>query len=394
MKINFYLRPSKTDLKPIKMFIHLNGKREYIHTGHHCREKDWDEKKQRVKGSAKNSVPINKKLGEMEALAFDALSGVNERLVDINFIKNKFVELYAINTRKAIVVQNQFLDLFDEFVKDSATRHNSRGKVLSDHTMAQYQFCRTLLSNFQKEKGYILTFENINADFYSKFRSYLQGKDYSTNSFSHFIKKIKTFLFWCEEREIRVNPKFKSFAAPQHYDDAKPLMGSEVIDLWKKENPHKNLDVFLALVSTGMRLGDYNRVMTDMDKYLHDTPEGKALIFNANKTGKKCVIPFFDDLYFRPVYLYNKYNGKMPKVVRNPFNRWLDFNLKYSVKITSKTGRKTFCSIQYFEQGKEAQYIMASTGHATETEFKKYIGAKADTIIKAHKEKATHLKAL
>jgi hypothetical protein len=130
-----------------------------------------------------------------------------------------------------------------------------------------------------------------------------------------------------------------------------------------------------------------------MDKFIKDTPEGKAIVFNAGKTGKRCVIPFFDDLYFRPVFLYKKYKGKMPSITGQKLNFWLKDQGIASFEVTSKTGRKTFCSIQYFEQGKEAQYVMASTGHSTEQEFKKYIGVNPDTIIKAHKEKATHLKA-
>jgi len=390
MKVNFYLRPSRTELKPIKMFIHLNGKRDYVHSGLSCREKDWDAKKQRVKANSKNSVPINKKLGEMEAMVFDALSGVNEKLIDISFLKSKLNELSGIQLRKVLSVQQEFVKLFEEFIKESESRISSQGRVLSKGMVNHYQSCLNLLIEFQKDEKYLLKFDNINAEFYSKFRSYCIGKGLNPNTFGGKIKKLKTFLYWCEEREIPVSPKFKNFSIPQKYSDAEPLPGAEVVELWKKD--HKNMDIFLALVSTGMRISDYNRVMTNMNKYIKDTPEGKAIIFNASKTGKRCIIPFFDDLYFRPVHLYKKYKGKMPGISGQKLNSWLKDQGISNIEVTSKTGRKTFCSIQYFEQGKEAQYIMASTGHATEQEFKKYIGAKADTIIKAHKEKATHLK--
>jgi hypothetical protein len=392
MKINFYIRPSRSDLKPIKMYIHLNGKRDYIHTGHHCREKDWDLKKQQVKPSAKNSVPINKKLSEMETMAFDALNGVSERLIDIEFVKNKFLDLTAIQTKNVMSTQQDFVKWFEEFIKESASRISTQGRVLSKGMVNHYQSCLNLLVDFQREEKFLLAFDRINADFYSKFRSYCMGKKLNPNTFGGKIKKIKTFLYWCEERDIIVSPKFKSFAIPQKYSDAEPLKGSEVLKLWKIKDPDYKLDIFLAMVSTGMRIGDYNKIMTNIDKYIKESQEGKAIVFNATKTGKKCVIPFFDDLYFRPVYLYKKYKGKMPTISGQKLNVWLKTQGISDIDVTSKTGRKTFCSIQYFEQGKEAQYIMASTGHATEQEFKKYIGVKADTIIKAHKEKATHLK--
>jgi hypothetical protein len=392
MKVNVYLRPSRSELKPIKIYIHLNGKRDYIHTGHHCRKKDWYKKKQQVKPSAKNSVPINKKISDMVSMAFDALNGVNERLIDIDFVKSKFLDLTAIQTRNVMSTQQDFVKWFEEFIKESASRISTQGRVLSKGMVNHYQSCLNLLVDFQREEKFLLAFDRINADFYSKFRAYCMGKKLNPNTFGGKIKKIKTFLYWCEERDIIVSPKFKGFAIPQKYSDAEPLKGKEVLELWKTKDPDYKLDIFLAMVSTGMRIGDYNKIMTNIDKYIKESSEGKAIVFNATKTGKRCVIPFFDDLYFRPVYLYKKYKGKMPTISGQKLNVWLKTQGISDIDVTSKTGRKTFCSIQYFEQGKEAQYIMASTGHATEQEFKKYIGVKADTIIKAHKEKATHLK--
>jgi integrase len=387
MKINFYIRPSRSELKPIYMYVSMFGSRDKIHTNFYCLEKQWDAKKQRIKGQFELSTIVNKELNEMEDKAWKIFEEKMPK--DLNEFKEMFSDLKP--------ETKEFFELWDGFLKESKSRINKKkSEKITEDTIRHYGAAKKTLEDFEKKTKYKISFDKINQDFYSRFRSFcLDDEGLNPNTFGSKIRKLKTFLYWCQERDVQVSNKFWSFEIPNRYGDGEPLTGEELLNLWKLKlgNDQWKLDVFLALCSTGMRISDYLNVMTDMDKHIKDTKEGKAIIFKAQKTGEPCIIPFFDDLYFRPVYLYKKYKGKMPLTSSQKLNDFLkDACLIDRIKVTSKTGRKTLASIKYFELGMEAQFVMRQTGHKSESEFKKYLGVSPDTIIKANKEKAMYLK--
>lgn len=359
------------------------------------KEKDWIESdpkrsiSQRVEPKVRGAKEINFVLDEIESKLNRVIREKQSSLSPV-FLSD-LESCLSIHPDLVLTIENNFHDLFDEFISESKSRINGKkSEILVSGTVRHYQSTQNTIKDFEKKSGYKVSFEKINADFYSKFRSYcLNEKDFSPNTFGSKIKKLKTFLYWCQERDVPLSNKFWKFEVPQSYAEAEPLAGKELLDLWDKKCNWK-MDVFLALCSTAMRISDYNRVMTNMDKYIMETKLGKALVFKAQKTGELCIVPLFDDIYFRPLYLYNKYNGKMPSLSGQKLNDFLnDQEFIKRIRITSKTGRKTHCSIKYYEQGVEAQFIMKTTGHKSESEFKKYIGANVDQVLKAHLEKAT-----
>jgi hypothetical protein len=403
MKINFYIRPSKTDIKPIKLYISMNDVRFYIHTEKHIQETKWDCKKQRVRLKFPvEAQVINPFLSDLEEKVWEMWNA--NPLVTPEAFKKLISDHLKPSKVKQPETARSFFSLYDEFIRDTKNRINlSNAKVLSRGTLGQYESAKETLKKFevfeQKEKpSYVLSFDNINSQFYSAFRAFcIDEEEHSPNTFGNKIKRLKTFLFWCQDRDIPVSNKFKNFEIPQSYKDAEPLRSDELKELWEKDlGPSQwKLDIMLALCSTGMRISDYNEVMTNMNYFIQKTKEGDALVFRSQKTGLRCTVPMFNDDYFRVKYLYEKYSGSMPKLTGQSLNEFLkESGLFKRIDVTSKTGRKTFCSIKYFELGIEAQYIMPITGHKTEAEFKKYLGVSANTIIKANREKSSYTKAL
>jgi hypothetical protein len=389
--IKFYLdrvskfNPKSKEIRSVYFYATWKSKRVRKFTEEKVRECDWVPQIERLNPKLTGAEDVNKRLDKIESKF------------------NQLFESYSYNPEPDDLVSdilqskdNSFFALFEEFLKDSSTRINrQRNSVLSPASIKQYRAAMQFYKNFERDKKTVITFEKINSDFYSKIREYaLNDKKYTVDTFGSRIKKLKTFLFWCQERDIQVSNKFQSFEVPEAYQEVEPISTETLLKLWKQKlNPQdqKYLDIFLALCSSGMRISDYNIVLTNMDKYIVKTRQGKALVFNAKKTGAACVVPMKDDLYFRLETLYKKYSGKMPYMPGQKLNYWL----KESALIEggeSKKGRKTFCSIKYFELGMEAQYVMKMSGHKTESEFKKYVGVKADTILKENNDKSQFLK--
>ena len=388
------------------MYISMYDKRVYIHTERHIEEVKWDCKKQRVKLKfPEDAQVLNPILTGLEDLVWKVYN--SSRVESIEQMKEMLMKEMQkeVKQMKEEQVQEQeqdksFFSYYEDFLKDSKSRINgAKVEKLSLGTLNQYTSAKETLVNFEKhmqkeDEKYVLTFDMINSKFYSDFRYYcLEEVDLSPNTFGGKIKKLKTFLFWCQNRGIQVGNNFVTFEIPQSYKDAQPLTGEELKDLWNKDlgADQWRLDVFLALCSSGMRISDYNEVMTDMNRFLRKSKEGEALVFNAQKTGARCTVPIYNDDCFRLKYLYDKYNGKMPRLSGQNLNEWLkESGLIKRIEVKSKTGRKTLCSVKYFELGMEAQYIMPITGHTTESEFKKYLGVSPNTIIKANKEKSSY----
>ncbi len=386
--ISFYLDrasdPKSKEVKSIFINCTWKSKRLRYFSGIKVKECDWVPSIERLNPKLTGASQINNDLQIIE----DRFKG----LFDNNYYNPLPAQL------KIDLAQKQaagFFDLYDRFLIESASRVNTkRGKIITSDVIRHYEAARDTIKRFDP----LLSFDKINNDFYSRFRAFcLNDEGLSINTFGSKIRKLKTFLYWCQGLDIQISYKFWNFEVPGSYDEeAEPLEAEELLRLWSlelNESDQVKLDCLLALCSTGMRISDYNIVMTNMDKFIKVSQEGSAIIFNAQKTGVRCIVPFHDDIYFRPEYLHKKYSGKMPPLSSQKLNDWLKSSaIVDRIKVTSKTGRKTRLSIAHFVQGLEAQYVMKISGHLTETEFRKYLGVNPNSVIKASREKGTYLK--
>lgn len=396
--ISFYLdrvsqhNPKSTEERSVYYYATWKSKRDRKSTDIKVKECDWIPSFERINPKLTGAKDVNDALQKFE----DTFN----KLFEQPFFNPEVEEMERF-LKSGINNAKDFYTLFDEFLIDRRSRINEkRSKVISEDTIDDYRACRETVKEFESKKKFPIRFSSINADFYSKFRAYcIEDLEYEPSYFGAKIKKLKTFLYWCQERDVVISNRFHSFQIPQAQKDPEPLYGDELKALWDlklNEEYQKKLDVVLALCSAGMRISDYNIVMTNMDNYIKDTHEGKAIIYNAQKTNELCIVPFFDDQLFRPVYLYEKYKGKMPRMDGQVLNDWIkqiDF-LPHRIKQqSSKVGRITLPSIKYHELGIEAQFVMSITGHATEKEFLKYVGKRAGNTVKASREKGSFLKA-
>jgi integrase len=383
MKINFYLTKSKSDLKPVKMFISLEGRSE-VHTKQYVLEKDWNEKKQKVKDKVIGADQVNSILDSLKLRAKD----IFEELAKSEFPNSKDIAKRLIQKKETA---KPLLESLDEWTEESKSRISKvKNQVLSEGTLKRYKVLKGHLEEFEKINKVTLESKDIDSNFYAKFRHYmLIHKKNSVNTFSDQIKNIKTFCKWLQKKDPKVSNDFRDFEKPQSYSDAEPLKENELAELYKASfvgYKEKARLVFLFLCSTGMRISDFNRLNREWI-------QNDFLVFKAQKTNVKCYIPFFDDLLFKPIELFEKVIGQT--ISGNKLNDhikevFLELELTRIIP-TSKTGRKTFATLKLLH-GVSPEIIMKSTGHKSRSSFDAYVGIDTSDILKHYKDKSVNLK--
>jgi integrase len=133
-------------------------------------------------------------------------------------------------------------------------------------------------------------------------------------------------------------------------------------------------DIFTYVCFTGgKRISDYKNTFIKP----HPSNIGQFYVDNTSiKSGVYSKLPAFK----RVVRIWNKYNGKMPKLP-NDFNTKLrQVARKAGIaeekikSITSHCARKSFCSNMVYEFEIPANIVMMYSGHKSYAEFSKYIG--------------------
>jgi integrase len=121
----------------------------------------------------------------------------------------------------------------------------------------------------------------------------------------------------------------------------------------------------------------------------------------AIKNEEECIVPYFDDLYFRPKWaietILSKY-GKMPKITdRVTFNKHVSEVLMLAgitriERPSSKIWRKTWASVKR-KLGMNREMIKKVTGHRDDKSLNAYIGVDPEDILSESLDKAVNLKA-
>lgn len=151
-------------------------------------------------------------------------------------------------------------------------------------------------------------------------------------------------------------------------------------------------DIFVVGCLTGQRISDYKRINSEMiTEY-----EGKKFIMLVQRKEKKKVMIPLDK---RVKAILDKYNGTLPKVSEQTFNKHIktiaevmgwtevplfemeksdgDKNRRFCDMVFSHTARRTFATIAY-GMGIPLASIMAVTGHCSEDRLRTYLHLQAE----------------
>jgi integrase len=383
-------RVSKNGIYPIRLIITYNSIRirktlKHINT----RFKDWDEKKQRI---VTNSINDSENFADLRN---DIIIDLEKKLI----IFKKEIGANVINFSEALLIErlfgipkskfnNIFYDKYDEYVE------MIKPPIKAAQTVKGFITCFNKIREFEKEKGFTLSFDSINTEFYEKFRSYMfDDKKYASNYFVKVIATLKTFMSWAEERGFTDNQNYKKFKATEKEVDIIALDDVELNMLlnckYNTTRLEKVRDVFCFSCFTGLRLSDILSLKSEhiINGYL---------IKDIVKTRQKIRIPLiqpalqilakYKDLITGPLPIISgpKYNEYIKECCRiagidtpTSISRHVgnictsSIHPKYEL-ITSHVGRKTFTTLSLVK-GMSETSVKLITGHKRDEHFRKYI---------------------
>lgn len=385
------------------MFLSFNGERELLNTECKIESEKWDTGKQKVnlefKADAGKINPILFDLEEKAYNLFDEFSpGTPKDLKSLMLNPEPEKEKFSI------------WELYDQYIEDGKTRISQvTDKVLSKGTIKNYRKGKNRLEQFSEKYWPGLSFKDFDIDFEGKYRAYhLDELKVDPLTYGDYIKQLKAFLVWCRAKGVKVNKKYKKYYRPRKQKIAKALRKEELeilYDLNLKSDPvlERDLYIFLFLCSSAMRKSDYDQfdparhieIMTIKERQV------KYINLGAIKNAQECIVPYFDSLYFRPVFLIEtmlaKY-GKLPRIkdaVKFNENLREIFTLAGILRIepSSKMGRKTYSSV-YRKLGMNREMLRKITGHRDDKSLDHYIGVEPSDILEEAIDKAIYFKAV
>lgn len=303
-------------------------------------------------------------------------------------------------------------------------KHKSTRKI-TPGTIKNYKASLAQLEAYEAACHKIIDFDDVTMNFYDSYKAFFIRKQYSPNTIGRHVKALKTFLFAADDMKLTTNQDFKldrfcvdradvdnvyltEERLQQMYDlnlmdvdtlatliDKLPEKERQAMrDHLDKEKSRKALseakDVFLVGCFTGQRVSDYKRINSDMIVKLKDSREYISL--RQEKTDKDIYIP----LDPRVKEILQKYDGKLPKMYDQKINvrikiighllGWtekagitelhgtlaVDKGKRFYECIKTHTARRTFATNAY-KNGIALSSIMAVTGHASESQLRKYL---------------------
>lgn len=395
---NFYLK-TPADKKSesfnketiIYLFISYNGKRLKMSIGESIKPSDWNSISQRAKRTMKGAANFNNHLDEIEAEAKRILrEAITKKVLNVGQYVTDGIREYL--GKGETTKDRTFSEIITEYL-------STKGLQNSKATIIKYGCTLKHLTDFAREKKIRLNFEEINISFLERFSAYLiNDKGQLNSSQSKYLKNIKTFLRWANERGYHDNLQFTKFKVKEYQTDIIYLTENELMSLYNLDLTN-NLklaqvrDVLCFECFTGLRFSDVKRLRKENIK-------NGTISITALKTRDKLNIPLND----YALEILNKYDGELPVISGQRTNEYIkdlgelakideptqitkykgsevitETIEKYKL-ITTHTGRRTFVTLS-LEKGLRPEVIMAITGHKRYDTFKKYIKL-TDKVLK------------
>ncbi len=396
-EIRYFLNKSKgtKESRPIMLSYHFNGQRLFYYTGKKANEDMFDPDKKSPVTSGDERLNINSLLKTIR----DTIGEIENKAkaggdpVTANLIREGLNEkIKAKPQNKADIVT--LTKYFDLYIAEIPNRINQRtGSPLTKASLEKYTTIKNLFNGFCKKEGREFDFCDIDSELYSKFTSYLiKDKNYSVNTYGRALKHFKTVLYAASNKGYNNSTVFvKTIQGVTEKADSIYLTESELLRIYELDlmaQPHLDRvrDIFLIGCWTGLRFSDFIHIKPD------DVRDNRIRVL-TQKTKKRVTIPA------HPVVksILEKYGYTLPQPVsKNNFNENIktiaskaDINENFVRRITkggetlriskekfnfvsTHTARRSFAT-NMFLRGVPPSIIMGITGHATESEFFKYI---------------------
>lgn len=298
------------------------------------------------------------------------------KMPDKNEIKARLI-----NSLKEAEREKNTLDILDDYIASLKARKKSISFIQG------MQNLRKVLENL-RSKGISIRLDDIDLSFETQFRSLLNNtkikpkssQTFDPNTVNSYVKRLKIFMNYALKNNLHNNRIYQQFELREEAREIIALSEIEVATIANLPLPtHKHIhsggtklsrDWFIVSTQTGLRYSDFAKLSV---AELIPVSGGYDIHIKTQKTKAPVVIPVSRLLY----KILKEYNMRIPPPPSNQkYNEGLKViaeKAELTKSITSHTGRKTFCTLQY-KKGIPVNNIMKMTGHKTEKEFYKYIG--------------------
>lgn len=392
-KARYYLR--NKGVTEHQIFLKMKYKRRefFFYTGFRIKEDNWDKEVQRVKAGRKNCNTINNFL---DGLAEDAEAKLSELRAALSKtvlqdLKQYLKEKYRPEQLAPIVEapKIQFWELFTNI----QTERTINDETQKEGSIKKYNSLRRHLELFEKKKRYKITFESVNAFFYSNFLKFLRKDcNLSESTVSTRVSSLCAVMREGLRLKLHENKDYEFFRKPKQveadtiYLKMNEIETLETLDLSDNPKLDNVRDWFLFGVWTYQRFSDF----IDLQPY---QIKENGITITQKKTGTKVLIPVHK--WHR--HILNKYNGELPKPIsRQRFSDYLKELCKFAGfttkhKITTEKGGKTQTNTKFkwelvashlcrrtglthlYLETKSPIECMRISGHTTERNFLKYV---------------------
>jgi len=395
VRVRFYITPNRINNEgkaPVLVRVSHQGKSFRISIGKLLEPEKVDN----------NNLPESLDRIKNKIEARFTLEGKISKSVVESLIKPKTDK--ARSNKVPLTPDNYFYTAFNEYIESLQGKITHRGQPYSNNRIRQYKAFIEQLKAFSTKLKHSISFESMDGEFYTQFQKYviqIEGK--KPNTFGAYIQRLKAFLKWAEfERDIEINRKWRKFVKISKYVGVDFLTKDQLKRLYnfKLERPGHRLsrDLFCFSCFTGFSI-------SDIWELTYDHVKGEMIIKDRKKTGVTCYVPFYDDAFFKPNEIANRYKGIRDNYFFPTQKGKLNLYLKEIQKIVfkddplgfdlfTKIGRKTFATLKVFSFDVPKATVMSATGHVTEKAFDRYLGKDVPAILESHKRKSEFLKVV
>lgn len=372
-----YLKTPKAEDSLILMELRKDGKKIRISTGISIKSAYWDDDNKGIKKNCPDYLFLSQKL-----LSFCShvskeliLSDVNN--TELEELKEAIqISLGKIETKREVEGVMKFYKWWaqNSFGDHHPTRQNW------NHFVIFKEFLDTI------NNGKDITFENVDYEFYLKFKSFLDNnKGYKPNTTATHLRDLKAVMTEARNRGMHNSTAYLAIKKKFENVDTTYMSIEEINKLYKhKLTGVKAMarDLFVLGCHTAMRYSDYSCLT------ISHISKGN-ITYRTQKTDETVIIP----AHPRVIEILQKWGGSAPKVSNTSLNKMIKeicqeikiFNdlmpvregreVKYMERwsiISTHTARRSGATNMYLS-GIPVQSIMKITGHTTEESFMKYL---------------------
>ncbi|WP_345073931.1 tyrosine-type recombinase/integrase [Hymenobacter fastidiosus] len=258
MTTQFVLRTDKKDGAgrcPVHLIAYFDGLRLKCATGEKCKPSEWNEGRQRFRGSFTGAEKANNFLELRAALVSEwwrtvRAAGGTPTMAGLKAALQPVVEaVVVVPVRRSITVLN------DEH------REALRARGYANHTLRQRKMLCSWLGNYERDRGELLDPTTYDLATHDRVLHYLRfDRNLAQNTVASFVRGLKVFLRWCrEERGMSVPVELRKLQG-KHADVLKMGLSAEDLAALTTAMLPAHLtrvrDVLLFCCYTGLRYSD------------------------------------------------------------------------------------------------------------------------------------------